>query len=105
MQTASSARRTCIASASAVECTATVLMPISCAGAVDAQRDLAAIGDQEFLDGHGAAPYSITTSGWSNSTGWPFSTKIAFTVPPEGAVIGFITFIASTMTSVSPAFT
>src|SRR4051812_6421184 len=29
MQTVSSARRTCIASASAVECTATVLMPIS----------------------------------------------------------------------------
>src|SRR6476659_5376722 len=31
MQIASSARRTCIASVSAVECTATVSMPISCA--------------------------------------------------------------------------
>jgi hypothetical protein len=48
---------------------------------------------------------SITTSGWSNSTGWAFSTRICVTVPPLGAMIGFITFIASMISSVSPSFT
>ena len=47
----------------------------------------------------------MVNSGWSNSTGWLFSTCTAFSVPDAGAVIGFITFIASTMRTVSPAFT
>jgi hypothetical protein len=51
------------------------------AGAVDAQRDLAAVGDQDASRWPWSWPYSITTSGWSNSTGWPFSTRIAVTVP------------------------
>ena len=45
------------------------------AGAMDAQRNLAAVGDQQFLDGHCDA-YSMTTSGWSNSTGWESPTRI-----------------------------
>jgi hypothetical protein len=47
----------------------------------------------------------IIASGWSNSTGWPSLTMIFLTTPPAGAVIGFITFIASTISSVSPALT
>src|SRR6478735_5567139 len=49
--------------------------------------------------------YSTTISGWSNSTGAPFTIRIDLTVPPLGAVIGFITFIASMISSVSPALT
>jgi hypothetical protein len=41
-----------MASASAVEWTATVAMPSSLAGALNAQRDLAAVGDQDFVE-HG----------------------------------------------------
>ena len=40
-------------------------------GAVDAKRNLTAVRDQDFLDWH---LYSITSKGWSNSTGWPLST-------------------------------
>src|SRR5919112_6660195 len=47
----------------------------------------------------------MITSGWSNSTGWASATMILLTTPPAGAVIGFITFIASTMSRVSPALT
>ena len=53
------------------------------ARALDAQRDLAAIGDQDLLEQLiGMATgmrgvYSMTNSGWPNSTGWPFSTRIA----------------------------
>ena len=36
-------------------------------------------------------------------TGLPFATSTALTVPACGAVIGFITFIASMISSVSPA--
>ena len=40
------------------------------AGAVDAERDLAAIGDQQLFNGHKRMrPYSMTISGWSYSTG------------------------------------
>ena len=73
-------------------------------GAVDAQRDFAAIGDQDAGDTHGRAQ-PMTTSGWSNSTGWAFSTRIDLTVPALSAVIGFITFIASTISSVCPSLT
>src|SRR5690242_20597659 len=71
------------------------------ARAMDPQRDFAAVGDQQLLDLH----QPMITRGWSNSTGWPSLMSTFFTVPPSGAVIGFMTFIASTISSVSPAFT
>src|SRR6185369_14033499 len=74
-------------------------------GAMDPERDLAAVGDQQLLDFHGREPQPTMRSGWSNSTGWPSATMIFLTTPPDGAVIGFITFIASTISRVSPAFT
>lgn len=43
-------------------------------------------------------------SGSPNSTGVPFSTRISLTVPDFSASISFISFIASMMHSVSPAF-
>jgi hypothetical protein len=49
MQIASSAMRTCIASASAVECTATVATPISRRRG-RRERDLAAVGDQDLVE-------------------------------------------------------
>src|SRR3990170_5723805 len=49
--------------------------------------------------------HSTTTSGWSNSTGWASETKIWRTVPALGAMIGFITFIASMISKVSPFLT
>src|SRR5206468_6869111 len=47
----------------------------------------------------------MITSGWSNSIGWASATMIFLTTPPSGAVIGFITFIASTISKVSTALT
>ena len=72
--------------------------------AVDAKRDFAAVGNQDSGNAHGS-PQPMTTSGWSNSTGCALSTRIALTVPALSAVIGFITFIASTISRVSPCFT
>src|SRR5207302_4581956 len=70
-------------------------------GAVDSERDLAAVGDQQLLDLH----QPMITSGWSNSIGWASATMIFLTTPPSGAVIGFMTFIASTISKVSPTLT
>ena len=39
--------------------------------AMDAKRNLAAIGDQDFFDAH---VYAMTIRGWSYSTGCPLST-------------------------------
>jgi hypothetical protein len=47
------------------------------AGAQDAQRDLAAVGDQHFFH----HDHLDENSGWSNSTGSPFSTSTASIVP------------------------
>src|SRR5258708_22388462 len=77
------------------------LEPHLMAGAMDSERDLAAVGDQQLLDLH----QPMITSGWSNSIGWASATMIFLTTPPSGAVIRFITFIASTMSKVSPALT
>ena len=44
------------------------------ARAVNAQRDLAAVGDEDFFE---HARYSITTRGSPNSTGWASSTRIS----------------------------
>ena len=71
------------------------------AGAQDAQRDLAAVGDQDLVE-HAAAAYSITRSGSPYSTGWPSSTKIAVTVPARGATMSLKVFIASISSSLSP---
>ena len=48
------------------------------AGAQDAERDLAPVGDQDLVE-HG--PYSMTASGWPYSTGWASSTRMRVTVP------------------------
>ena len=72
-------------------------------GAQDPKRDLAAVGDQQLVDG--THDYSMTTSGWSNSTGCALATISWVILPPRGALIGFITFIASTISRVSPCFT
>ena len=93
-----------MASASAVECTATVWMPISWAGAMDAKRDFAAIGDQDFLEQGCYGPYSDDHDqrlAEFDRLGVD-TTRICVTVPALGALIGFITFIASMISSVSP---
>src|SRR3546814_10382492 len=87
------------------------LDPHLAAGAVDAERDLAAVGNEDLVEHRCRAAYSITSSGSPYSTGWPSVTKICLTVPARGAASGFITFMASMMSSTwpsctsSPAFT
>src|SRR3954469_4551793 len=68
------------------------------ARALDTERDLTAIGDQDFFE-HQAR----MKRGWPYSTGWPFSTRIAFTLPEASASISFISFIASLMQIWLPA--
>ena len=115
MHTLSSARRTCMASASAVECTATVAMPSSLharwmRSAISprlAIRTLSNMAGQSVSDDWLSTAdlrhrYSMMTSGSPNSTGWPFSNRIAVTLPACGAGIWFIVFMASMMSSVSP---
>ena len=102
------------------------------AGPQDAQRDLAAIGDEDFLKhrrgmpsrnlnlptaGWGCRPvpearalwraacHSMTSSGSPYSTGWPFSTRILVTVPARGAGMAFMVFMASTIRIVWPSRT
>ena len=95
------------------------------AGAQHPQRDLAAVGDEDFVEHCFSARmamreydesslfatrtrhsrHSMITSGSPNSTGWPSSNRICVTVPARGAGIWFMVFIASMMSSVSPAFT
>src|SRR3954470_22499340 len=70
------------------------------AGTLNAQRDLAAVGDQDLFEHQ-----PRMKSGWPYSTGWPFSTRIAFTSPEASASISFMSFIASMMQMVSPSFT
>jgi hypothetical protein len=81
------------------------------ARALDAQRDLAAIGDQDLVE----QLFGLTAT-WgaalhdheqrlTNSTACPFSARIALIVPAASASISFISFIASTMQSVSPCAT
>ena len=84
MQTLSSASRTCIASASAVECTATVAMPSS----LQARSTRSAISPRlairilsNIAGTFEASSYSMIISGSPNSTGWPSSNRICVTVP------------------------
>src|SRR5581483_2202897 len=74
------------------------------AGAQDAERDLAAVGDQDLIEKRRQA-HSMIISGSPYSTGWASSTMICFTVPARGAGIWFIVFIASTMRTVWPSLT
>jgi hypothetical protein len=76
------------------ECTATVDAHLL-AGADHAQRDLAAVGDQDFVE-HGR-PYSMIIRGLAVFDRlWPSSTRMRLTVPARGAGMWFIVFIAST---------
>src|SRR5690606_25326481 len=70
---------------------------------VDAQRDLAPVGDQD-LGGH-RAQASSTTRASPNSTGWESPRRISATAPSRGAWIGFIVFMASTISRVWPFLT
>ena len=71
------------------------------AGALDTQRDLAAVGDQNLLE-HG---HSMMNSGWPYSTAWPLSPRICVTVPDLSASISLRIFMASMMQTVSPSLT
>ena len=90
-----------MASASAVEWTATVAMPSSFA----ARRTRRAISPRLAIRILSNIAYSITKSGSPYSTGVPSSTKIAVTVPARGATMSLKVFIASTRSSLSPAWT
>src|SRR5258706_6675307 len=70
--------------------------------ALDTQGYLAAIGDQD-LSKHGYQ--AMMKSGCPYSTGWPLSTRMAFTVPDLSHSISFISFIASMMQMICPSFT
>jgi hypothetical protein len=72
------------------------------ASTVHAQRDFAPVGDQDLLEHW---HHSMISRGWSYSTGCSDFTMIDRTVPARGAVIGFITFMASMISSVAPAAT
>ena len=90
-----------MASASAVEWTATVAMPSSLAGAQDAQRDLAAVGDQDLvehrlLDDHQRLAVFDRLAVLDQD---------AVTVPARGATISLKVFIASMSSTLSPTFT
>ncbi len=79
------------------------------AGTQDAQGNFPTVGDQDFfeLPRHRwlSAIQTMVNSGWSNSTGWPSSTRMASMTPPTSASMWFIIFMASTMHRVSPFFT
>src|SRR3546814_1817887 len=81
------------------------LDPHLAAGAVDAERDLAAVGNEDLVEHRCRAAYSITSSGSPYSTGWPSVTKICLTVPARGAASGFITFMASMVDRTWPSCT
>jgi hypothetical protein len=72
------------------------------AGAVNAQRNLAAIGDQQLLDRHRLGEQDQRLVEFDRLSVLDSNCLIT---PPRGAVIGFITFIASTISRVSPALT
>ena len=75
-------------------------------GAQDAQRDFAAIGDEDFVE-HCAVRrlFDHEQSGSPYSTGWPSSTRMAVTTPAFGATMSLKVFIASISSSLSPAVT
>ena len=91
-----------MASASASECTATVAMPISLAGAEDAQRDLAAVGDEDLVE-HGGA-YSMTSERLAELHGLAvLDEDLDARGRRAAARIGFMVFIASMISRVWPS--
>src|SRR6185312_10217642 len=70
------------------------------AGAQDAERDFAPVGDEDLLEHQ-----SMTASGWPYSTGDASVTRMRDTVPDLCAGIWFIVFIASMMRMVWPSLT
>ena len=78
------------------------------AGAQDAQRDLAAVGNEDLVEHDGnvaherRSGHSMIISGSPNSTGWASSTRISLTVPERGVGIWFMVFIASMIITVWP---
>ena len=117
-----------MASASAVECTATVAMPSSLQArstrsAISPRLAIRILSNMAFRVANGEwraangmantiryspfaiRPYSMITSGSPNSTGWPSSTRIWVTVPARGDGIWFIVFIASMISRVWPTDT
>jgi hypothetical protein len=122
MHTDSSESFTYLASASAWECTATVLMPISrharCIRRAISPRLAIRIFSNMFTGNYflkmGVAScalgalawdHSITNNGSPYSTGWPFSTRTAFITPLLSDSISLSSFIASMIQSVSPSLT
>src|SRR5690606_17483507 len=72
------------------------------AGAMDAEGDLATVGNQDLRE---HARQTMIMRGAPNSTGAASSTRMRFTVPACGAGIWFIVFMASMMRSVCPSVT
>ena len=79
MQTLSSASRTCMALGIGLGVHRNGGDAHLLARPVDAERDLATVGDEDLFE-H-ARGYSMTTRGSPNSTGWASSTRIASTMP------------------------
>jgi hypothetical protein len=65
----------------------------------DAQGDLAAVGDQDFLEHQAFRMANRRSLNW---TGWPFSTYAFSMIPSNSLSISFISFIASMMQSTWP---
>ena len=59
--------------------------------------------DAFLAGGMDAVDQPIINSGWPNSTGWPFSTRILVTTPDTSESISLSSFIASMMHRVSPS--
>jgi hypothetical protein len=72
------------------------------AGAVDSKRDSPRLAISSFLDRHGLGEQDQRLVELDRLA---ILDQICLTTPPRGAVIGFITFIASTISRVSPALT
>ena len=94
-----------MASASAVECTATVAMPIS----LQARRTRSAISPRLAINTlsnigarRSADAYSMIARGSPNSTGWRLPTRMRVTTPALGAGMWFMVFIASMIRIVCP---
>lgn len=74
------------------------------AGAHYAKSDFAAVGNEDFFK-HGLTLCHYHQEVSPNSTGLPSRMRISFTTPPVVALMGFITFIASIISNVSPGLT
>ena len=89
MHTLSSASRTCMASSSAVECTATVGMPSSLQArstrsAISPRLAIRILSNIWRSTSRRLPHHSMIISGSPNSTGWPSSIRIWITVPARG---------------------